>query len=127
MDNQRVELREEVARAIGRVDERAKITNQEAAMRNDATGHLPQMQIDLLIADAAIALIVERCAQVADGSWRADKATEAEYLASAEADGSIAGKQVYMEYSVSFARRASGSAAIATAIRQLATQPEARP
>jgi len=61
----------------------------------------------------------DEAAAIADGSFAQSKAAEAASRDAAEKDTSTAGREVEMEYAVSYARRASAAAGIATAIRAI--------
>lgn len=68
---------------------------------------------------------LERAAKVADGAAVQDTIHQQHYLTSARNADSTSGREVDLEYAVSYARRASGDRAIAAAIRNLATtRPE---
>lgn len=68
---------------------------------------------------AGVAEGLEQAAKVADEAASSNARLEAECLASAEKDGSTAGRQADNERAVGFAKRKSGAQVIAALIRNL--------
>lgn len=80
---------------------------------------MPNLENAPLSVGEALEAMRESCAKVADGAYVRDKEKEEECLAAARDADSTSGREVDLEYAVSFARRANGDRAIAAAIRAL--------